>query len=149
MHLFKYNTHIYRNKHLNHEQIIDEYLHGWCYQFQEILLKNLIGGEKYEIFDKTYETNGEFWNDHQVIKYKNYYIDIRGIFTEDELLQTHKNEYIKTCKKYGNSHTFIESYLKKVENETSELNEELLNLTTDIINHVLKDINIFFHNLEL
>ena len=52
MYLFKYETKYYRNKQIKHEQIIDEYLHGWCYLFQKILFEKLKKTEKYEIFEK-------------------------------------------------------------------------------------------------
>lgn len=104
--------------------IIEEFLHGWCFILQWILLKLLPGSEPYEIF----ETNGEFWNDHQIIKFKGFYIDIRGIFTEKELLNEHRNEHVNTVYKYykrrpiDNSKLEIDCYLAKSDYNTDDIN---------------------------
>lgn len=136
-------------KNVKYEQLIDEYLHGWCYYFQKILAGKLNGSEKYEIWDKTCDTNGEFYNDHQVIKYKNHYIDIRGIFTEEEMLQVHKNEHVNLTKKlFKNADTSIESYLKEKDYTDDEMkyNSDVLIFTENVVNLILNEIHLFFGN---
>lgn len=84
--------------------IIDEFLHGWCPFLQYFLLKKLsliskIIPEAWEIWERTpetLETNNSFWNDHQIIKYRDIYIDVRGIFTEEEIIKAHKEEFVKS-----------------------------------------------------
>jgi len=91
---FNYDNNKFRN--LN---IVDEFLHGWCFVLQSYLFNCLHGSECYEIFEKTPETNGKYWNDHQIIKYKQFYIDVVGIYeSEEELIEFYKKELCKNNK---------------------------------------------------
>lgn len=128
--LFNYNNGIDGSDSIKDLDLKDEFLHGWCEVLQYYLKKHLPEAEEYVIFDRIYNTKGEFYDDHQVLKYKGYYIDVRGIFTEEELLEQHKNEYVK-CVLQGDPKILawtmkdhnvtledmlkIESYLGKVE----------------------------------
>lgn len=81
---------------LENLNVVDEFLHGWCFVLQSMLSKNLPGSELYQIYDKTPYTYGEFWNDHQVIKYKGKFIDVAGIYdSEGELIDYHIKDMMK------------------------------------------------------
>lgn len=141
---FNHKLQYYRNEQFNSDKIIDEYLHGWCFYFQEILYNKIPNCEKYCIFEKTCETNGEYYDDHQIIKYKNYYIDIRGIFNETEMIEEHKKEYVKMARKYKHDSN-IECFLSKVDNDTKNIvedcyNNEIIQLTNNIVDSLLNDI---------
>lgn len=71
-------------------RVKNEFLQGWCHLLQYRLVRDLAGAEPYEIWEKTTETNNEFWNDHQIIKYKGFFIDASGIFTEKEMMHKHR-----------------------------------------------------------
>jgi len=137
MHYFTYDRTDY--------DVVDECLHGWCYIVQELLAYHLPDVEKYEIFDKTCDSK-EYMNDHQIIKYKGYFIDVRGIFTEEEMLEEHIKEYKKVMTDIYSNPKFqpstlekklqIDSYIQKISQE-----DQLLNLE-----YVKKEINL--ENLE-
>ncbi len=87
MHTFNYPKVVYEGKTVS--DLKDEFLHGWCHLLQYRLIHELPGAEPYEIWEKTDETDGEFWNNHQIVKYKGLFIDISGIFTEEEMKRKH------------------------------------------------------------
>jgi hypothetical protein len=111
---FSFTNVIYKGKVMQDEQIKYEFLNGWCHHFQSALCLEFPEAEGYEIFVMTVETNGEYLIDHQIVKYKGFFIDIRGIFTEDEMIEEHKKEYYLTMKKYhmrkSGQHTPINDY---------------------------------------
>ncbi len=89
MHRFSYPAIIrYKGKRVTH--VKKEFIHGWCHLLQYRLVKELHGAEPYEIWEKTMETNNEFWNDHQIVKYKGFFIDVSGIFTEEQMMFKHR-----------------------------------------------------------
>lgn len=92
--------------------IIDEFLHGWCSYLQAELGFVLPGSKAYKIWEITPETKqmGDgFFNDHQVVKWRGKYIDVRGIFdSEEELIDAYKIELIR-CNKF-----FTPKYYKSV-----------------------------------
>jgi len=94
MHYFNYSS-----KSKTQINYVDEFLHGWCSILQYLLINKIEGSIAFEIFEKTNETNGEFYNDHQIVFYKEYFIDVRGIFTEEEMIEEHRKEHIKMLPK--------------------------------------------------
>ena len=94
----------------NKIDIVDEFLHGWCFLLQAYLVIALGGEvegeiEAFEIFQKTPETNDEYWNDHQVVKYKGHFIDIYGLYeTEEDLINFHIEDCIRLDNKYSSFH---------------------------------------------
>lgn len=86
----------------------DEFIHGWCHILQYFLYQKLEGAEMYEIFDRTLKET-DYEADHCVIKYKGFFIDARGCFTEEEMLNIHKEEY-KKYQKESFRDEFLELY---------------------------------------
>lgn len=70
MRIFSYPTFNYNGRKI--VDIKEEFLYGWCHLLQYRLIKELPDAEPYEIWEKSSETNNEFWNDHQIIKYKGF-----------------------------------------------------------------------------
>ncbi len=143
MHKFNYPPFKHNGKIID---LKDEFLHGWCFVLQYRLAKELYGAEPYEIWEKTEETNGEFWNDHQIIKYKGLFIDVRGIFTEEEILNEHKLECIK-CSKFDSS-SYIEMKLEPCKICSDEEYFSFTGLPTQccdfIIENIINDIKLYF-----
>lgn len=95
---FNYTPCKYNEKLMYSQQLKDEFLHGWCQNLQKAICVRFPQAEPYEIFELSEETSGEYWNDHQIVKLGDYFIDIRGIFTESQILEEHKREYVNAQK---------------------------------------------------
>ena len=143
--IFELNPVDYRGRRLTPEQLKDEYLHGWCPIFQQTLIKKLNAGERYVIYEKTSFTEDEYYDDHEVVKCNEFYIDIRGIFTEKDMLEEHKKEYRI---QEDDPDAEIDCYLNPssgVEEDYNEEMTELLDLTEKIVDALLVDIRKYLN----
>jgi hypothetical protein len=147
--LFEYNSEHYRDLLLDNNQIKDEFLHGWCAYLQLAICRQFPEAEPYEIFEKSKDTEGEYWNVHQIVKFRGVYIDVRGIFTEEEMIKEHYKEHYKINRMYGDKFE-IDSYLSLCEVDNIKDNSLLDNsLPYELAKRLLIQIRPVIEKLSL
>jgi hypothetical protein len=67
------------------KDMVDEFLHGWCHILSHTL-QSKIGGELWQVYEKSESTDGEWYDDHFILKFKDHFIDVSGIYTYDEVI---------------------------------------------------------------
>lgn len=94
MHYFNY-TELTGDEELDNLDIHDYFLNRWCCFIQYKLLNKLEGSIPYQSFEKNVYTCDEYSLTHAFVKYKNYFIDVDGIFTEEEFIEKCQRHYKK------------------------------------------------------
>jgi hypothetical protein len=101
-HIFAYNE-LTNDEEVDELDLHDYFLNRWCAFVQYKLLKRLPSAEAYQTFEKNIYNDNFFQLIHLTVKYKGHFIDVDGIFNENEFIKKCKKHYIKmqNKKKYS------------------------------------------------
>lgn len=127
---------------LDDYDIKDNYLHGWCFLLQTVFCERVSNALPYKIFEK-YDPNhtdthseyieGEYWDNHVCMRLGNEYLDIQGIFSEDEYIKMYKSDPLHP--------NIIDCYLEKTTLSSYEgWPIEIIQLTEKVVDQILNQI---------